>query len=229
MPPDPGFRGAAGTARWVRATCAICPGRTIRYRLVIWAARSRARPCDRAARAAAVCGSATGSRSFPLRRLRSSSCRHHGTAASRLRQRICRAIVFQAAEVARSVGASDSSDCAVRPTPPVPMCGSPPPCLGAGRVSENSANPRRISFVADWCAGCRQSSTACGCRKRGCARRSSRLSRWISVWPASNRRDRSATSAARHASSAAPASTSSRHGRRPPGHACPGSGTGSRG
>jgi hypothetical protein len=52
----------------MRATCATYLGKTIRHRLVIWAARSRARPCNRAARAAAVCGSAIGSRSFPLDR-----------------------------------------------------------------------------------------------------------------------------------------------------------------
>jgi hypothetical protein len=65
MPPSPGFPGAAGTTRWVRPTCATCPGTTIRHPLAIWAARSRAYPCDRAARAAAVCGSATSSRVVP--------------------------------------------------------------------------------------------------------------------------------------------------------------------
>jgi hypothetical protein len=78
----------------MRATCATCLDKTIRYWLAIWAARSRAGPCDRAARAAAVCESATGSRSFPLDRRRAA---HHGTAASRPRQRICRVVVFRAA------------------------------------------------------------------------------------------------------------------------------------
>jgi hypothetical protein len=56
----------------VRATCATCPGTKIRRWLGIWAARSRARPSDHAARAAAVCGSATSSRVVPLDQ--SSSC-----------------------------------------------------------------------------------------------------------------------------------------------------------
>jgi hypothetical protein len=55
-------------ARMMRATCATCPGTMIRCRLAVWAARGRARPYNRATRAAAVCGAATGSRSFPFDR-----------------------------------------------------------------------------------------------------------------------------------------------------------------
>jgi hypothetical protein len=104
-----GVPGAAGTTRWMRATCATCPGTTIpgltiRHWLGLWAARSRARPGDRAARAAAVCGSATSSRIafLPIGRCTAK----HGTAASRLWQRICRGVVFRAVRRPPSVGAS---------------------------------------------------------------------------------------------------------------------------
>jgi hypothetical protein len=60
---DPGGRYTRHTEC---ATCATCPGKTIRQGK--WAARSRARPANRAARAAAVCGFATDSRIVPLDR-----------------------------------------------------------------------------------------------------------------------------------------------------------------
>jgi len=152
-----GIPGAAGTARWMRATYATYPGKTVRHWLAIWAARSRARPCHRAARAAAVCRSATGSRSFPLdRHLRSSSCCHHGTAASSLRQRICRAIVFPGRPTLADRLAHRVVGGAVAPPSRSPRPDPLSRCPGGARP-ETRSSPRRIWPVADTCAGCRQS------------------------------------------------------------------------